>query len=354
MKRIAFLLFVSTVFLYSCNESGKTSDEMKPPAGGESDELMVVVDSAVWDGPVGEELRKIFAAPMVGMPQDEPLFTIYKVNPLKLNPVLKSAYNMIFVTTLDSRSGQSKELRAMFTDESLKRIQRDTAFFQVTEDNKFAKGQKVLYLFSSTEEELAAKIARNKVPILNVFETQARKITKARILSNRANAIEQTIIKNHGYAIQVPYGWDLAKDLPDFIWLRELDKQKEKNVFIYQEPYTSRETFNDVAGLRDKITEMHLRDGQRPDLYIKRQDIIPISSKQINFNGKFAIESRGLWAVSDMTAGGPFLSYTLVDEKTQMLYYIEGYVYHAAGKKKRLMREMDAILSTFKIPSEIQ
>ncbi len=354
MKHIALLFFALAVLLYSCDESGKKSDEMKPPAGGESDELMVVVDSAVWDGPVGDELRKIFAAPMVGMPQDEPLFTIYKVNPLKLNSVLKSAYNMIFVATLDSRSGQSKELRAMFTDESLKRIQRDTAFFQVTEDNKFAKGQKVLYLFSSTEEELAAKIARNRAPILNVFETQARKITKARILSTRANAIEQTIIKNHGYAIQVPYGWDLAKDLPDFIWLRELDRQKEKNVFIYQEPYTSRETFNDVAGLRDKITEMHLRDSQRPDLYIKRQDIIPVSSKQINFNGKFAIESRGLWAVSDMTAGGPFLSYTLVDEENQMLYYIEGYVYHAAGKKKRLMREMDAILSTFKIPSEFK
>ena len=31
------------------------------------------------------------------------------------------------------------------------------------------------------------------------------------------------------------------------------------------------------------------------------------------------MESRGLWAVSDNTAGGPFLSYTLVDEENQIV-----------------------------------
>lgn len=351
MKHIVPLL--AAFILISCGEQRTPGNEMKRPASGDADELMIVVDSAVWAGPVGDELRKIFAAPMIGMPQDEPLFRIYDINPLRLNSVLKSAYNMIFVTTLDSRTSASKELRSMFTDESLKKIQRDTAFFQVMEDDKFAEGQKVLYLFANTSEDLAKKIGRNRETILNVFETQARKITKARILDTRATAIEKSITTKHGYTIQVPYGWDLAQDRPDFVWVRELGSKMEKNVFIYQELYTSKDVFTDIAVLRDKITELHLRDGQRPDLYIKRQEIIPVFSKRISFNGRFAIESRGLWAVSDNTAGGPFLSYTLVDEKNQMLYYIEGYVYHAAGKKKRLMREMDAILSTFKTPTEI-
>lgn len=327
---------------------------MKRPAGGDADEIIVVVDSTVWEGPVGNEIRKTLAAPMMGMPQDEALFDIYKVNPKKLNTVLKSAYNMIYITTLDSRTSQSKELRAMFTDESLKKIQSDTSFFQVTEENKFAIGQKVLYLFANNEADLANKIARNRGAILNVFETQARKITKARILNTRSTDIEKKIREGHGYSIQVPYGWDLAADLPDFVWIRELGRQKEKNIFIYQERYTSTAVFNDIAGLRDRITELHLRDGQKPDLHIKRQEVIPVYSKQINYNNKFAMESRGLWAVSDNTAGGPFLSYTMVDEENQMLYYIEGYVYHAAGKKKRLMREMDAILSTFRMPSELK
>ena len=126
----------------------------------------------------------------------------------------------------------------------------------------------------------------------------------------------------------------------------------EKNVFIFKEPYKGTDVFNDISGLRDRITELHLRDGQKPDLFVTRQDLVPVFSKRVNFNGNFAMQSRGLWAVSDMTAGGPFLSYTVVDEENQMLYYIEGYVYNPGGKKKRLMREMDAILSTFKMPSQ--
>jgi hypothetical protein len=349
-----FVLIFPILFFYSCDETSGTKDEMKRPAGGDADEIIVVVDSVVWEGRVGQEIRKTLASPMMGLPQDEALFNIYKVNPLKLNTVLKSAYNMIYVTTLDSRTSQSRELHAMFTDESLKRIQSDTSFFQVTEDNKFAMGQKVLYLFANDADDLADKIALNRGAILNVFETQARTITKNRVLGTRSTGLEKTIRDGHGYGIRIPYGWDMAKDLPDFVWIRELDRQKEKNIFIYQERYTSMDVFNDISALRDRITELHLKDGQKPDLYIKRQEVIPLYSKRVNFNNKFAMESRGLWAVSDNTAGGPFLSYTLVDEENQMLYYIEGYVYHAAGKKKRLMREMDAILSTFVLPSEIK
>ncbi len=348
MKQLFYVTVI--LFLAACESGG--SDDYKRPAGGSPDEIVVVVDSAVWAGSVGIELRKILQAPMQGMPQDEPLFEVYQVNPLKLNSVLKSAYNMIFITTLDRRTSQSKEMRKMFTDESLKKIQSDTSFFQVVENDKFAKNQKTLFLFGNNASELSAHIAQSRAEILHLFETRARDLTKARIFRQREKALEDAIKKNHGYSFQIPYGWDLSKDLPDFVWVRELDLDKEKNIFIYQQPYRGPQDFNDIDGLRDRISQLHLRDSQRPDLYIKRQEIIPVVTKQVNFNGKFAIEARGLWAVSDMTAGGPFLSYVLVDEENAMLYYIEGYVYHAGGKKKRLMREMDAILSTFTIPSE--
>ncbi len=347
MKNLIVALLLIT-FL-SCEQS---KDDLKRPAGGTADEIIVVVDSAVWEGEVGIELREILAAPMQVLPQDEALFDIYTVNPLKLNSVLKSAYNMIFITTLDSKTRQSKELRRMFTDESLKKIEADTSRFQLLEKNKFATGQQVLHLFGNTSEELANHIANNRAGILSLFEERALEITQKRILKSRSTNIEKIIKDHHGVDIKIPYGWDLAKDNIDFIWVRELGTQKEKNIFIYKEPYSNTGVFNRLPELRDKITELHLRDVQKPELFITRQDLVPVVSSQVNFQDKFAMRSVGLWAVSDMTAGGPFLSYTMVDEKSQMLYYIEGYVYHAAGKKKKLMREMDAILSTFKMPSE--
>lgn len=352
------ILIIPIIFFVSCGQQSE-SEELMRDATGEADELIVVVDSTVWNGTVGSEIRKTFARPMRGLPQDESLYDIHEVNPLKLNSVLKSVHNMIIVATLDKKNRQSRKIQNMFTDESLKKIQRDSSFFLATERNKFAKNQKVLYLFGKTEQQLAENISENRDELFKVFQQHTEKLTRQRIFKYREKGIEKEITENHGYSIKIPKGYELAKDLPDFVWFRELDNynDKEKNIFIYERPYNGPEDFENIEALRDQITELHLRDSQKPEIYIQRQygtkeHPIGVITEKVTFNGKYAIKALGLWAVSDLTHGGPFISYTMVDEEEQKLYYIEGYVYHAAGKKKRLMREVQAILSTFKTPTE--
>jgi hypothetical protein len=153
--------------------------------------------------------------------------------------------------------------------------------------------------------------------------------------------------------LKIPYGWDLAKNLKDFVWLRRLEAQSEYNVFIYEQPYTDQSIFNDVGMFRDEITETFLRDSESLDLYITRQQQIPVFTERVTFNKKFAVEARGLWKNSDNSGGGPFVSYTFVDEGNQRLYYIEGYVYSPGTKKKKLVREVEAIISTFRSPSDL-
>ena len=79
-----------------------------------------------------------------------------------------------------------------------------------------------------------------------------------------------------------------------------------------------------------------------------RNDLNTVFLKKTQFKGRYAIESRGLWKINDNSLGGPYVSYTFVSEKEKLIYYIEGFV-AAPGKKKRvLLQEVDAILSTFK------
>ena len=73
MKKL-FIPILVVGILWSCDDrSSNVSDEFKRQARGDADELILVIDSAVYAGPVGDELRKTFEAPMLGMPQDEPL-----------------------------------------------------------------------------------------------------------------------------------------------------------------------------------------------------------------------------------------------------------------------------------------
>lgn len=350
-------LFLFIVIAFGCSEAAREANrkDMLPKSRGEADEIILVVDSTQWADTLGlgEELRKTFLAPMLGLPQDESLFNVSKVNPRRLNSVLKSAKNMVFVMTLDSRTADSRVLQQFFTDQSLNQIKRDTTIFMRTQRDVFAKGQTVMFLFSSSEELLAKKINYNRSQIREFFEASARETIKGQIFNSHQKQLADRIKENHSVGLTIPFGWEKARDLKNFVWLRKMDAETEQSIFIYYEPYTDRGIFNEIGEFRDKITKRNLYDGENPDVHIKRQEIIPVFTERVNFNENFAVEARGLWKISDNSRGGPFVSYTIVDEGEGLVYYVEGYVDSPGTRKKNLVRELEAILSTFKTKSDL-
>lgn len=352
-----YIGLVALIFI-ACSGGGNSSltSDLLPTARGEADEIILVVDSTQWVDTVGlgQELKKTFRAPMLGLPQDEPLFNLSKVSPRKLNSVLKSAKNMVFVMTLDSKTADSRVLQNYFTDQSLNQIKRDTSMFMRVQRDLFAKGQTVMFLFSSSEELLAQKINYNRSQIREFFEASARETIKSKLFNSTKKQLASRIQETHEVGLTIPYGWEKARDLKNFFWLRLMDAQTEQSLFVYYEPYRDQSIFNNIGEFRDKITKRNLYDGENPDIHIARQKIIPVFTERVNFNGHFAVEARGLWKVSDNSRGGPFVSYTIVDEEEGLIYYIEGYVDSPGTRKKNFMRELEAILSTFKTKNDLK
>ena len=81
---------------------------------------------------------------------------------------------------------------------------------------------------------------------------------------------------------------------------------------------------------------------------------VPVVSKKVSFDGQFAVETRGLWKTNNLSMGGPFISYTLVNEEKNRLFYIEGFVYSPGKNQREDIRELEVILSTFEptVPQE--
>ena len=352
----SFLLFSIILCIVSCSDSGSSriGSSLLPKARGEADEIIIVADSTQWvDSQLGEELKKTFNSPMLGLPQDEPLFNANKVNPRKLNSVLKSAKNMVFVMTLDSKTSDSRALQQFFTSQSLNQIKRDTAIFMRQQNDLFARGQTALFLFSSSEELLAKKINYNRLQIQAIFEASARRSIQEKLFNSTRKQLEARIAENHNVGLTIPYGWEKARDLNNFFWLRLMNAETEQSIFVYYQPYTDQSIFNKVDLFRDKITERYLFDGENKNVHIERQPQIPVFTERVSFNGHFAVESKGLWRISDLSRGGPFVSYTIVDEDAQLLYYVEGYVDSPGTRKKNFVRELETILATFKTKSDL-
>lgn len=353
MKSFIIFLFGVLLMVSSCQEArNQMKEDLKPTARGEVGEIILIMDSTQWAGPLGEQVKSMYRAPMPGLPQAEPMFDISKVNPLKINDVFRSSTNMIFVMTLDSQTGQSERIKEYFTNKSLKMIQSDSSLFMAVHRDEFAKGQIVLYLFSQTEDLLIKKMEENRDQLIGIFENSAIENTKDKLFKSKEIALMKALKEDFGFEISIPYGWDLAKQNKNFVWLRRLEPTFEQDIFIHSDLYTDQSIFENIGAYRDRITETFLRDSEKPDKYITRQlqEYVPMETKQISFKGRFAIEARGLWKISDNSGGGPFVSYTIVDEGNQRVYYIEGYVYSPGTNKKNLVREVNAILSTFSLP----
>lgn len=347
----ALLLFL----LISCKGQQSEDDSSLPISRGAPREILLVMDSTSWAGKLGDEIREVFMKTIPGLPQPEPYFDLKQVSPFALNQVLLNSRNILYVATLDNNSPASNKIKSYFTENSINRIREDSSLFMHPKKNEFARGQDVLYLFGNTRQELINNLENNSERLRDYFQrVETDRLKKKLYAGNEQENISKQLLKKHQFYIKVPYGYELVpNDSSDnFVWLRQLGQEVDKSLFVYYQDYTSESVFNtdNILALRNRITKKNIADSE--NVYMMMQDVVPVEFDTVTFNGKYAIEARGLWKLSNNSMGGPFLSYTFVDEELGRLYYIEGFVYSPGTKKRPHISEIEAILKTFKTESE--
>jgi len=316
-----------------------------------------VVDSAQQKGKVGNALKRTFRKPMRGLPQDEPLFDIKFVTPQKMNKVLRYAKNLIFVTILDDESQGGQMLLRNFTEESIEKIKNNPNLFMFIKQNDFAYGQEIVHLFGNNPKEMADNIMQNQARLLQHFvKIEKERLREELYESKERKGIEKNLLKKYEYMIRVPFGYEVAKEEDNFVWIRQYDREIDKSIFIIYKPYESTNVFQkeNILEWRNDIGKNYIVDIEDPSIYVETQEIVPLITEEVNLNGRYAVKVKGLWRLSDLTRGGPFISYVVVDEKQGRVYYLEGYVDSPGQDKRATMWELDAILNTFKTAAELK
>lgn len=360
------VILIVLFFIVSCSynpQSNKENSSFLPRATGENNEMLIVMDSSKFKGKIGRVLVDTYGGFLEGLPQPESRFDLIHIKPRNFNSILKHAKNIVVAFTLEGKSLDSEILRKNFNSESLDKIKTDSSLFYFPRRDQYAKGQTILYLFSKTDKDLHEKIKKNKLAILKYFEDELKKRVDRKIFSKMEKNISDKLYEDHQIKIKIPFGYDLAKNsiskIRNFFWLRHLDPEFEKNIFLYYEDYEESQLKNfydvfntdnpNITRIRNKISKLFLKDSENSKIYMSIQDVFPINSKKINFKGNSAIESVGLWKLSDISAGGPFKSIIIYDSNKKRVYYLEGYVYAPGSKKRNLMQEISSILMTFEI-----
>lgn len=352
MKIVYFSLLAFVCLLtFSCEEGGgKTSDSSKPKARGSIGEIVLAIDSTKWAGPVGEELRAIFEADLPGMIRSEAIFKVHRVDPRAMTRMLKMYTNLVYVTTFDDKRGGSQVVNAQFTPESKAKAAADPSLYSLRQEDEFAKGQEVLYLFGNNEKELIANLRKHKEQLQNLFEVRERG-RLAKILLARKNSTAQNDARiNLGIEINPPASYQIAKSESGFLWLRQptpTERRADISVYYSVIDYKKEEqTFpQNILALRDSIAKKHIfGDPEDPNSYVTSEKQIPPAFRNLVINDNFTVEIRGTWKTNNISMGGTYLGYLMIDEKKGKLYYMEGFVYFPNELHADALREIQTVL----------
>jgi len=325
LLQVAFLSFI----FYSCNLDYSNLQ----PASGRTNEILIVTNSDDdWKSEIGDTIKAFFGQPLQGMPQAESAYDMIHIQASDFTKIYQTHHN-IFI--LDIQPGISKPIVE-------------------TKKDLWAKPQRVVKFTVPDKKSFFEEFDKNKEALIELYNENERLRAGQAFASVEDEKISKQLLKQYGFSLAVPTTFYIAKTTNNFVWLRREADKYSQGIFIYFYPYTDTIAFNPkrIIGIRDSITKKYI-PGPSTGSYMKTASIVPPVTKQINFNGNFAVEMRGLWELEGDFMGGPFINYTFLDSRHNRIVTLDGYVYYPNQDKRNLLLQVESILYSFKFPEQL-
>ena len=133
------------------------------------------------------------------------------------------------------------------------------------------------------------------------------------------------------------------------MWIRRETLEFSQAILIYTYDYKDTTDFNlnNILNMRNIYTQRHVPGTFDGTYMTVAADVIRPVSQRIDFNGEFAVKTRGLWEVKGDFMGGPFVNYSLVDKSGSRIVSLDAYVYAPKDKKRDFVRQLEAIIHTY-------
>ncbi|MCS7083122.1 MAG: DUF4837 family protein [Bacteroidota bacterium] len=330
--------------------------EFLPPSVGRPGLVTIAMDSAAWAGPLGEAVREVFGSDVETLPQPEPWFDLaFKaLRDQAAFERLKRDRNIVFVAPLDGPTPASAFIRARL-DSAVQAYVRAGNPLSVSRQNLWAQDQQVLYLTAAGEQDLI-RFVREKAPELRALFDRVERTRTEQDLFRRAEqvALADSLLRRHGWRVRIQHDYLIAKDTANFVWVRRLLPDNQRWFFVWWRDRARPDQITPawILRVRDSLTQRHLR-GKYEDSYVTLERRRPVQQAVINFHGRFAYESRGLWRMTGDAMGGPFVNITFFDPGQQRIYMLDGSVFAPRYDKREFLRQMEAILYTFRTQAEL-
>jgi hypothetical protein len=354
MKQVAILLWM-LITLGACTEEAKRSMAGPRNAYGKLNDLVVVSEAGVWDGPVGDTIDYYFGAAYPILPQPEPMYDIrqFDLRKLEAEPLLRELRTYLIVANLaDEDAPVSRFVRADLGEKNYERARADNNFNTMVGKNRWAKGQLVIYIFSFSEDDLIKAITKSFSAVSKrIRESEVPHMHKRLFVGGQDFELHDKVMEKDGISLKVPKGWFVALQKPDVTWLRMETEKASSNILISKIPYTSEVQLSKagIKEIRNKLGRKYVSSRIQGSYMVINDVDLPMYTYVKTVNNRYTVEARGIWELENDYMGGPFISYLIHNKEKGELVFLDGFVYAPEEDKRNYIQYLEHILSEVKI-----
>lgn len=319
MNKVHFFL-VFIFLLTSCNQK---------PAGkristGEINHIAIIIDDQLWNGEIGDNVRSKFAAPVIGLAQEEPIFSINQYPAKLLEGYMTHSRNIIVIKKGDKNS------------------------FKIRKD-EYAIPQNTVYITGTSVAAILNILNENSAEVVKLFHDTEIKLSQQlndTLLLNRNRLRDRFKI-----SMDVPVGYKYVLDENNFLWLKKDNISGNQSILIYQVPQTclkrNSNPIDNIIKMRDSIGDLYIHGTVENSKMITEQGFAPYLT-MITLDGKKTYHTKGTWELKNDFMAGPFINYAIEDTASKRLLIVEGFCYAPSKNKRDLVHELRAIIETIK------
>jgi len=315
MNKAHFLCVLLSVVLVSCL---KKEANLPRKTSGAINTISVIIEDQLWNGEVGDSIRNKFASPVIGLPEEEPLFTINQF-PIQLLEGFATVSRAIIIV---KKATENK--------------------FEIKK-NQYASPQNVFHISGKTAVEILQLLEEHSPEIIRYIK-QAE-ISESQRINQKALLPAGLFKKQFQLSLQVPSNFEQVMRKPNFVWLKKNSISGSSSLLLYQLPLKTIRTSTvsaAILSMRDSIGKYI--QGTEPQTYmISETGYTPYFFKS-TLDHRLAYETRGTWQLQNDYMSGPFINYTIVDSINKRLVVLEGFCYSPSKEKRDVMHELEAIM----------
>jgi hypothetical protein len=323
MNKTLFLLLSLALFFFSCS---KKNDHLQRASSGKINSISVVIDDKLWNGVIGDSIRNKFAAPVEGLPKEEPLFDINQYPIQLMEGFMTKSRTIIVVKKSDENSFEIRK-------------------------NEYAKPQYVFHISGQSVTAILEILEKNSGKIIQIIK-KGEIAENQRILND--SILNPIIIqKQFQIALKIPSSYSFIIKKNGFVWIKREFASGSNSLLITQLPLSALKSKanieSDILKIQDSIGTLYIK-GSEPNATMYVDKSYPIYFSKTKIDNKLTYETKGTWRLKDGFMFGPYVNYVIVDSAKSRIILLEGFCYFPSREKRDFMHELESIIEGVKVP----